>query len=757
MYSYETRLKAMRDTKIQHTLAKRKQNGYTDLDDFGTVPISKGYCVEPWYNSTNGSFYGYDGMSENFCRVIDAHEPYIDPNEMLCGRWRDMLVNYRGDLHYMPDWLKNNLKNLEFIKNGATNQWSKRWDEQRFPYDHLKPLQEKYNITTGIDADAHFACDYRIGFALGFGGFLEKIEKYRTVNPDKKAFYDAEERCVNAIIRFIQRHIDKLGEMIEVLDQITEVEDTEKILENLKTMKKTCENVKYNAPATFREACQWTAFFNCAARIYTRDGAGFQLDGLLYPYYERDIQAGILDDETAKFLIANLLLIDPHYYQLSGVDEQDKDMTNHLSYLILEAADSINIACNLTVRVHENCDREFVKKAVYYLLKNKNGWPRFCNDKALAEGYMRNGIDKKTARERIAVGCNWMCVPGKEFPMNDTVKINVAKVFEEALKDLKLEMQEEQTQNSEAELAKPLERLFELYEKHLKKAVEVTAAGINHHIDHAWEVTPELIMNLMMKNTLERGEDISQCAELYTVGIDGAGLAVVADSFGALECRVEQEKLLTWEEMFEALDNDFAEERIRLILNTAPKYCQGGTVSDAWAKRLTDSWVKMVKSQEMPEGKQLIPGWFSWSRSIEYGKKVGATPNGRRAGTPISHGANPNPHFRQDGAPTAQSNGIASVQCGYGNTAPLQLEFDPKLAVDEKGVDTVLTLIESHFKQGGTLININVLDGEKLMAAHENPDLYPDLVVRVTGFTAYFASLSPQFRQLVVDRFLQGI
>ena len=84
------------------------------------------------------------------------------------------------------------------------------------------------------------------------------------------------------------------------------------------------------APKTFREACQWTAFFNCAARIFTRDGAGFQLDELLLPYYENDVKNGILDDETAKFLIANFLLIDPHYYQVSGVDEFDKDKTNHL-------------------------------------------------------------------------------------------------------------------------------------------------------------------------------------------------------------------------------------------------------------------------------------------------------------------------------------------------------------------------------------------------------------------------------------------
>ena len=82
MYSYASRLKAMRDKKIEHTLLKKEQNGFTDLYDFVTVPISENYSVDPYYNSENGSFYGLDGMSENFCRVIGAHEPYIDKNEM---------------------------------------------------------------------------------------------------------------------------------------------------------------------------------------------------------------------------------------------------------------------------------------------------------------------------------------------------------------------------------------------------------------------------------------------------------------------------------------------------------------------------------------------------------------------------------------------------------------------------------------------------------------------------------------------------
>ena len=734
MLTYADRLAAMRRTKLEHTQQKLQQNGCADMDDFGTVPLPPDYHVEPWYNSRNGSFYGYDGMAENFCRVLSAHPPYVDPMEPLCGRWRDMLVNYRGNLLFRPEWMKQDASQRDFDQE-VTSQWSKCWDEERFPYDHLKPYQEMYNISSGIDSDAHLCCDYRIGLSLGFGGLLDKIRHYRTVNPDKTVFYDAEERVVRAIMDYIQRHIDAIEALIP--------QQTDPVLrDSLEEMLVVNRHILTQPPRTLHEACQWVAHFNCASRVYTRDGAGFQLDTILLPYYENDRAAGILDDEKVKFLLASLLLNDPHYYQLSGVDAAGNDLTNHLSYLVLEAADAINVSLNLTVRVHDNCDPAFLRRAVEYLFKNKNGWPRFCGDQALTEGYMRNGYSLQDANERIAVGCNWMCVPGKEFPMNDVVKINIAKVLEQALRDLRREPDPS------------AERLFELYETHLKKAVEITAAGINLHIDHQWEVTPELVMNLMMQNTLEQGLDISQCAELYSIGVDGAGLAVVADSFGAIETRIEQENVLTWEQLFAALEDNFADQRIQAMLQSAPRYCQGGTVSDRWAVRLTDSWVRHIKAQPMPAGRQLIPGWFSWALTLEYGAAVGATPNGRRAGEPISHGANPNPGFRRDGAVTAQANGIAAVQCRHGNTAPLQLEFDPGITAEEGGVDRVLELIQAHFRQGGTLININVLDKDTLLDAHAHPERHPDLVVRVTGFTAYFASLSPAFRQLVIDRFL---
>lgn len=147
----------------------------------------------------------------------------------------------------------------------------------------------------------------------------------------------------------------------------------------------------------------------------------------------------------------------------------------------------------------------------------------------------------------------------------------------------------------------------------------------------------------------------------------------------------------------------------------------------------------------------------SWSGTITFGKQVGATPDGRHAHVPVTHGANPNSGFRQNGVATAMASGVAMIQPGYGNPAPLQLEFDPHLSVEEGGIGRVAQLIMTHIDLGGTLVNINVLDRNKLMEAHRDPLLYPDLVVRATGFTAYFAALSPEFRQLVIDRFVEGM
>jgi len=299
--------------------------------------------------------------------------------------------------------------------------------------------------------------------------------------------------------------------------------------------------------------------------------------------------------------------------------------------------------------------------------------------------------------------------------------------------------------------------LWRRFEKHLKRAIEVTAEGLDFHMEHMHEVFPELLLDLFCYGPIEKGLDASHGGvEYYNLCVDGAALATVADSFAAIEQRIEKEKRLTWQELMRYLDNDFKDaEDVRLMLRNIPRYGRGGTRADEWAVRISKTFTRLVKEKPTPSGFNMIPGLFSWASAIEMGLEVGATPNGRHAHAPISHGANPDPGFMKGGgAPTAMAVAVAAVQPGYGNTAPLQLDMDPVIKRDEGGLAKIEALILGHFALGGTMINMNILNKQQILEAHKDPSKYPDLIVRVTGFSAYFASLSREFRQLVVDRII---
>ena len=714
---YSKRLRLLAEAKSRQTKQKLNELGTRDEDDYGCVLPPGDFKYELPIRDESGSFSGSHAWGKNFRYLMECHPVYIDSNDALAGRWMFMLSRMRQGY-------KIELSNFAF------------------DYSHLKPNQLKYDITCGIGKDAHFAPDYRIGLELGWGGLLDKVkasmELYKG-DPVANELLEAEIDAIEGIQNWISRTAETAREMA------LEEKDTE-LRENLEQIAQINSYLVNDVPNTLREACQWIAWFNMASRTYNRDGAGGQLDELLRPYYEKDKAEGLIDDSDAEFYIACLLLNDPHYYQLGGPDKYGKDMTSPLSFIILEAASKLKISCNLTIRVHEKMDKWLFRRGVEILLKDKLGYPRFSGDKALVEGFCKNGYPEELARERIATGCNWMSLPGLEYTLNDVVKINIAKVFEVAF-DENMQMQPS------------VENLKEVFVKHFTIAVKTVAEGLDFHLEHQYLNEPELLLNLLSHGPIEKGLDVSHGgAQYYNMALDCAGLAIVADSFAALEQRIEKEEILSWEEVGQQLTNNFTGsggERIYRLLSSSEKYGQGNSLGDKWARCLNGILIDKVAGHPTPMGRKMIPGWFSWADSVRFGKNVGATPNGRKAAKPISHGANPCPGFRKDHALTAMSNSIASIQPGYGNTAPWQLELDMGSAQHPNAVDNVMAMLQTHFDMGGTLININIVDADTILRAHEKPEDYPDLIVRVTGFSAYFTSLSKDFRQLVVDRLIK--
>jgi len=712
--TYEDRLEHLRRKKAEQTQAKLRKLGHVDEDDYGTVLPPDDFHWQPTASHPDGSWYGAGACAANYRSLLACHPIYVDPMDALAGRC------------------------MFFLNRMRPSRWPPEFD-----YAYLAPEQERYDLIHGIGSDAHFAPDFRIGLELGWGGLLAKVRRCRAEHGGEKAeFYQAEEEVVLAVQNLIRRTVEVVGRL-EASQPQTELR------ENLRRMAEANEWLIENPPRTFHEACQWIAWFNIASRTYDRDGAGGQLDALLWPYYDCDVRAGTLDDEAAIFLLACLLLNDTQYYQIGGPDAAGRDQTNRLSFFILEAAHRIRSTCNLTIRVHDGLDPDLLRKGVRHLLEDRQGWPRFSGDKSLVAGFVRNGYSAELARQRIAVGCHWTAIPGREYTMNDVVKINVAKVFDVAFNEMTT------TPGTEPNV----ENLWRRFESHLEKAVLCTARGIDFHLDHQNKNEPELVLNLLCQGPIERGLDVTDGGvDFYNMCCDGAGLATVADSFAALEHRIERQQLLTWPQITKHLANNYAGtegERVRWMMKSGPRYGQGGSRGDAWAERVSRLFTGLVKRSPTPGGRNMIPGWFSWADTVRLGKRVGATPNGRRAGEPISHGANPDPGFRRDSAATAMAKVIAAIQPGYGNTAPIQLDLDPGLGRLDDAVDKIASLIKTHFELGGTLFNVSIIDAEKILEAHEDPSRFPDLIVRVTGFTAYFATLSPEFRQLVVDRIIR--
>lgn len=709
--SYQQRNEQIRKTKLAYNDRKLELRGYNNNDDHGWVPIG---TVEHAYfrDQESGLVTGMDAVSRTFCAFLDAHPPYVHPYSAIGGAWAHVC-------HFPDPW---------------------RPQERR---DDLIPLWEKYNIITrGIYAMNHVAPDMNIGLALGWGGLLEKIRHYREQNrPADTSFYDGEERVVIAVQNWMRRHVAYARE------QAAAAED-EFIRRNMGDIADMNEWLIEKAPRTLREAVQFLGWFQAIDRMYYTGGALQELDELLRPYYEADIAAGrITDDEEVIWYVVSLLFNDTHYSQIGGQHPvEGYDLTSRMSFLILEGMHRLRIPANIALRLHENTNEELFTKCVEYLFEDGTGVSYSCSG-GLDQGYMKNGRPQVLARMRAKVGCNWTALPGIEYCLQDVTRVCLAKPMVIALDEM-----------MESDEPKSMENLLRRYEEHLRLATQIIKEGIDWHVKYKRLNRPELIYNLFAHGPIERGIDMSAGGvDIMNFACDGTALATVADSLAAIEQRVEREGAISWRQLHEALGSDFeGHEDIRLLLKNIPHFGSGGSRADEYAKYAADLYGRLMRGTPTEDGYIVLPGIFSHGEVYNHGRKLPATANGRHAGDPISHSADPDPGFLPGGgtAPTAKANAVARVQSGWGNSTPLQVDIDAMLARDIGGVEIIKAFLKAHNEMGGTLVNINVVSKEKLLEAHENPDKYPDLVVRVTGYSAFFKSLSKEYRQQVVDRWL---
>ncbi|MBZ0289624.1 MAG: pyruvate formate lyase family protein, partial [Anaerolineae bacterium] len=445
-------------------------------------------------NHADGSFYGPEAVGDNYRRLLVHHPVFIDPMSSLAGAYMTNFSSYR------------------------TNGWPADFD-----YSHLHPEQQKYQLDTGIGGGQHFSQDLTIGVKLGWGGLLEKVRHYRTLNaPHGADFYNGLESIILGMQDWIKRHIKAAREMAET-------EPDPQLRRNLAAMIEINEHLIDHPPRTFHEACQWILWYQVLARMYNGSGSLGRLDVVLQPFYDHDKTVQILSDEEAIFHVACLLLRDTAYIQLGGPDAGGKDVTSPLSFLILEAAHRLKIPANIGVSVGKDVDPRLLERGVEILLEDKLGIPKFLGVDRTAENFARLGYPIEDGRERVYTGCHWLAIPGREYTMNDMIKIVFPVIFDVALRDML----------SDPAVEPSVVTLWTYYDKHMRRAVEVIAEGVDFHIEHMHRVFPELVLDLLCYGPIEKGIDASHGGvEYMNIGVDGSGLANAANSFAAVEQRV---------------------------------------------------------------------------------------------------------------------------------------------------------------------------------------------------------------------------
>lgn len=706
------KIKNLHADKIKINEEKIEHLGFLDIDDHGFVYFPD-FQFEP-ITKDDGRVYGMELIGKNFRKFLNEIPVYINENSALACCWP-------GN---MQKWIP-----FDFSPEHEPK--------------HLYATYEKYHILQhGCGGMNHLCPDLKIGLKLGWKGLLDKVCDYSEVNNmEESEFYKGEKIFLQGVLEWINRHVVFAEKMAaKQTDQ-----EKRKYYEELAVINK---NLMNQPPQNLREACQFLAHFQSVDRMYYVGGALGQIDELLRPFYEQDVRNGVISDEQAIWYIASLLFNDTHYGQLGGLTpDGTRDITSRISFLILEASHLLKIPSNLAVRVSDKLNPELLRRSLEYHMQDGTGVCYSCNV-GCEEGFSKNGYPLELARMRVKSGCNWTAIPGIEYPLQDVTRLNMPMALVKALEDMR------------AEKHYSLDFLWQLFVYHLKVMVDCIKEGYDWHYEYAAQDKPEIVLNLFMHGAVERGLNCSAGgADIMDLNIDGIGLATVADSFGAMEQRIEEEKRITYDDLYEALDNNYeGYEEIRLMMKNIKRLGTPGSPSLLWAKKIRDLFVSLCRNEPTPKHHlNIVPGMFSHGDIVMYGNILKATPNGRRYGEPISHSNEPDPGFANGVhtfAPTLKATVVAELQPGYGNSSPLHLDIDENLMRHEGGVEALEALIKAHNKMGGTLINLNCLTKERLLKAHADPKSDPDLVVRVTGYSAFFASLSPEYRQQIVDRFI---
>jgi len=607
----------------------------------------------------------------------------------------------------------------------------------------------------------HFAPGYHRFLQEGICGTMARIDESLLVHreePDKVEFLTAQKAVLTGFSTFVRRHSEA------ALDAAARTDNPD-CKKELTALAADLAHAAWEAPVTLRQALNLVWLIHLSFLFQGKYAMALgRMDQYLYPFYKHDIEAGILTPSEAEDLFACTFIKIVEYgfgdtvnICIGGVTPEGSEGINELSYVILHAVRDCNVpGPNLSARLHEGMPDVFLDECLQ-VIGTGLGYPALMNDRVNIPALQRHGYAPEDARDYCFVGCIENFIPGKQPAWSDG-RFNVPQFLEAVFYrgTSALDQNYLGLDTGALEEMTTMEDFLGAFEKQIAFAAgEYVTIFNNENGRYNYRHYAQPFMSLFCDDCIARGMDINRGGARYP-SVHGAGcmgIGTIADSLAAVEKVVYNDRECTLTELRDALAANFAGyETLRAKLQNAPKYGNNDDFVDKYAVWYVEYLDKIFGQYRTRDGGVFYTAIASNTQSVSAGHITGATPDGRLSGVPLSDAASPTYGVDKNG-PTAAFLSLCKpdyrlVSCG----TVVNQKYTPDMLQDPVKRAALTAAIQVYFSRGGQEVQINCVSRDILKDAMAHPENYGSLIVRVSGFSAYFTALSRDVQEDILHR-----
>ena len=674
-----------------------------------------------------------------------------------------------------------------------------------FPYWMDKTIREncrlRYNNPYQLELDGYFVLyfmlksnaishtipDFKTPMDRGLESMMAEavMKEQEATDKETKDFYRAMYIAMEGILTYANHLSEEAARLAALLDENKPEEKQRK--EELLEISKICKRVPAKPCETLWEAVNviWILFV-CVHQL-DRDAAMSlgRVDQLLQPYFLKDMEKAKTPEEKEAMIkkaieLSGMFILKTNDHEplrpgtlgsflfnasssddtvtLGGVDRDGNSAVHDMTFIFLKAHEMLCIQDpNLHGRYHPEVNSKEYLKRLCEVNCNNVGLPIIQNDKTMIECLVHEGIPIEDARDWAASGCVEPDIIGKHFGHTNCMCTNSVAPLEMALNNGVHPLIGKQIgpQTGDVSTFKTFEDFVGAYKEQMKYIIEQSVIMNNYFGETHKMIHPSPLLSALFQGPMQKGKDVVWGGAVYnSSGVAMISISDVIDSLLVIKELVYDKKEVTFPRLKEAIDANFEGDENQKLLARIMQVQKFGSNSGGVpiAQDIMDFIYHHYITKDNYRGGKYWVGYWSISMHVGFGRLSGALPSGRLKGKPFTPGLTPSPHS-QGGL----LDNIYDVAALDHIKMTNNIAFNVKLVPDpndtpEETINQFSSYVHSYMELGGMQWQGNVCTSDILREAQKNPEDYKWLIVRISGYNAYFTQCHPELQQELIER-----